>query len=147
MFGPLAGSPSASAPAAMGSARHGLAGVLLGAAAIATAAHAESRGELLYSTHCIACHTSQMHWRDKKAATDWTSLKFQVQRWQSAAGLDWSEADIQDVTRYLNESIYRYAPASNPLTLDLPAMRRHRPALPGTASLDAGAGRPNPSVR
>ena len=34
-----------------------------------------SRGELLYSKHCIACHTAQVHWRDKKLATDWKSLK------------------------------------------------------------------------
>lgn len=24
-----------------------------------------SRGELLYSTHCIACHSTQIHWREK----------------------------------------------------------------------------------
>ena len=83
-------------------------GGLLSAVAIGPFAYAESRGELLYSTHCIACHTTQMHWRDKKVATDWESLKFQVQRWQDASSLRWSESDIQDVTRYLNESIYRY---------------------------------------
>jgi hypothetical protein len=37
-----------------------------------------SRGELLYSTHCVSCHTTQVHWRDKKLATDWTGLKAQV---------------------------------------------------------------------
>lgn len=84
-------------------------GVLFGAAAIGPAAYAQSRGELLYSTHCISCHTTEMHWRDKKVATDWASLRFQVRRWQDNAGLGWNEADIREVTRYLNESIYRYA--------------------------------------
>ena len=83
-------------------------GVLFGAAAIAPGANAQSRGQLLYSTHCVSCHTSEVHWRDKKAATDWASLRFQVRRWQENAGLDWNEADISEVTRYLNESIYRY---------------------------------------
>jgi len=100
-------------------------GGLLSAVAIGPFAYAESRGELLYSTHCIACHTTQMHWRDKKVATDWTSLKFQVRRWQDASSLSWSESDIQEVTRYLNESIYRYPPLSDPLTRLAPPIREH----------------------
>lgn len=90
-------------------------GVLFGAAVIGPGAHAQSRGELLYSTHCISCHTTEMHWRDKKVATDWASLRFQVRRWQDNAGLGWSEADIQEVTRYLNESIYRYTQTADSL--------------------------------
>ncbi len=89
------------------------AAVVVGTITGAPFAHAQSRGELLYSTHCISCHTSEMHWRDKKVATDWTSLKFQVRRWQGNAGLAWRESDIEDVTRYLNESIYRYVQTSN----------------------------------
>jgi len=42
--------------------------------ALADPTHSLSRGELLYSTHCIACHTAQVHWRDKKQATDWELL-------------------------------------------------------------------------
>ena len=91
-------------------------GVLLSAAAVAPCAIAQSRGELLYSTHCISCHTAEMHWRDKKVAVDWTSLRFQVGRWQDNAGLGWSKADIQEVTRYLNESIYHYTETSDSLT-------------------------------
>jgi mono/diheme cytochrome c family protein len=82
--------------------------VLMAALALALPARAESRGELLYSTHCIACHTSQMHWRDKKLATDWASLKAQVQRWQAGAMLGWNEQDVIEVTRYLNDTFYRF---------------------------------------
>lgn len=67
-----------------------------------------SRGQLLYGNHCIACHNTQMHWRDQKLATDWASLKVQVRRWQGAAQLNWSEDDIDDVARFLNESFYRF---------------------------------------
>ncbi len=89
-------------------------GLLFGAAVLVATAQAESRGELLYSTHCITCHTSQMHWREKRAATDWTRLKAEVRRWQGAAALNWSEADIDEVARYLNDSIYRFAQTPDP---------------------------------
>ncbi len=69
---------------------------------------AETRGELLYSTHCLACHTTQMHWRNERQAFDWESLKFQVRRWQGNAGLAWNDADIAEVSRYLNETIYHF---------------------------------------
>ena len=71
-------------------------------------APAPARGELLYSRHCIACHTTEMHWRNNKQAYDWNSLKEQVRRWQGNAGLMWEEADIVEVSRYLNDTIYRY---------------------------------------
>jgi mono/diheme cytochrome c family protein len=77
-----------------------------------------SRGELLYSTYCITCHSTQMHWRDKKIATNWTSLKEEVRRWQRTSGLGWSEDDVTAVASYLNVQFYRFpAPgiASSPV--------------------------------
>jgi mono/diheme cytochrome c family protein len=76
---------------------------------LAQAGAQPSRGQLLYDTHCVACHDTQVHWRDARAATDWRSLKAEVRRWQARALLDWSEADIVQVTRHLNERIYRFA--------------------------------------
>ncbi len=67
-----------------------------------------ARGELLYSTHCIACHSDKMHWRDKKIVTDWKSLQSEIERWQGVSGLSWSREDIADVARYLNTLYYRY---------------------------------------
>ncbi len=69
---------------------------------------APSRGELLYTTHCIACHTTQVHWRDRRLVTDFASLVAQVGRWQKNSGLDWSSEEILDVVRYLNTTIYRF---------------------------------------
>ena len=37
---------------------------------MAQAAPVPGRGELLYDTHCRGCHTEQVHWRDKKLATE-----------------------------------------------------------------------------
>lgn len=83
--------------------------VLAAAACSAQAAPpSPTRGELLYTTHCIACHNSQMHWRDQRLATDWASLRAQVRRWQGVANLGWSDDDILEVARHLNERIYRY---------------------------------------
>ena len=84
------------------------AGLLVGTLALAPPANAQSRGELLYSTHCIACHTSKMHWRDNRQATDWNSLQTQVRRWQGTAMLQWNDADIRAVTGYLNQTYYRF---------------------------------------
>ena len=77
---------------------------------------AQSRGELLYTTHCIACHTMQIHWRDDRLVGDWVTLKFQVRRWQGAASLGWTDGDILDVTRYLNGSIYHFEQTTDSIT-------------------------------
>ena len=68
-----------------------------------------ARGELLYNTHCIACHTTKMHWRDQRLATDWNSLNVQVRRWQSAIQLDWDDDDIASTASYLNRLYYRFS--------------------------------------
>jgi mono/diheme cytochrome c family protein len=67
-----------------------------------------SRGRLLYETHCVACHNSQMHWRDRRIARDWPGLVEQVRAWQARASLGWSEGDIVEVARHLNDTIYRF---------------------------------------
>jgi mono/diheme cytochrome c family protein len=84
--------------------------VCLGIPAIANALSEKDspRGELLYTTHCIACHNDKIHWRDNKVARNWSSLKAQVQRWQAVEGLKWSTSDIGEVARYLNSRYYHY---------------------------------------
>lgn len=81
--------------------------VVLSLAAATAQAQPASRGQLLYDNHCIACHSTQMHWRDKKLVADWASLKVQVRRWQATAQLNWSEDDIDDVARFLNDAFYK----------------------------------------
>ena len=82
-----------------------------------------SRGELLYSTHCIACHTTEIHWRERKLVTDWSSLKSQVFRWQSNTGLSWTDGDIAAVTSYLNELYYRFPAPGAQAALEPPLQR------------------------
>ena len=69
---------------------------------------AETRSRLLYSVRCVASHTTQMHWRNDRQSFEWESLKFQVRRWRGNAGLVWNDADIAQVSSYLNGIIYHY---------------------------------------
>jgi mono/diheme cytochrome c family protein len=82
----------------------GLAGTTCGAA-LAQAVAPPGRGELLYATHCIECHSTQLHWREQRQARDWDSLKAQVRRWQGTAGLGWSDEDIVAVARHLHDRV------------------------------------------
>lgn len=68
-----------------------------------------SRGALLYETHCIECHTAQVHWRDRQQARDWATLKAEVFRWQAAARLAWTDAEVEAVSDFLNDTIYHFA--------------------------------------
>ncbi len=86
-----------------------------------------SRGELLYSTHCVSCHSTQVHWRDKTLATDWTSLRAQVSRWQSNTGLGWSDDDVVAVARYLNDLYYRFPAPARTAALQRPLPRASTP--------------------
>ena len=97
--------------------------VLAGLFAPTGAASAQSRGELLYNTHCIACHSTQMHWRDQRRATDLDSLTEQVRLWQGRALLSWAEDDIVEVTRHLNQSIYRFGQPTVRSSLDASVVR------------------------
>jgi mono/diheme cytochrome c family protein len=65
------------------------------------------RGRLLYETHCIACHTTQAHWRDKHVVRSWADLLYQVTRMQNNAGQEWSMTEITDVAAYLNDLFYK----------------------------------------
>ncbi len=83
-----------------------------GAATAQAPAVPATRGALLYQNHCAACHTEQMHWRERRQARNWDSLRALVRHWQGEARLSWTDADIDAVTRHLNETIYRFdAPA------------------------------------
>jgi mono/diheme cytochrome c family protein len=65
------------------------------------------RGRLLYETHCVACHTTQAHWRDKHLVKTQADLLYQVAKWQKTAGQSWSSEEIQDAAAYLNEAFYQ----------------------------------------
>ena len=113
--------------------KHRLASWLLTACmggAISVAAEpapSDSRGELLYTTYCVGCHSTEVHWRDKRLATDWPSLTAQVFRWQSNTGRGWSDNDVVAVTRYLNDLYYRFPAPARTVALQRPLPRASTP--------------------
>jgi hypothetical protein len=64
------------------------------------------RGGDLYRDNCNACHTAQVHWREKRLVRSWDDLLFQVSRWQAIGGLAWSREEVADVAAYLNSVFY-----------------------------------------
>lgn len=85
----------------------------------------EGRGEMLYQNHCIACHTTQVHWRDQRLAKDWPSLRAQVRRWERNTGLTWNDEDIESVSQYLNQRYYRFLDPPKDKAISM-FIRRHR---------------------
>ncbi len=72
------------------------------------AADAE-RGKLLYETRCHACHEASVHNRSARKAKSYRDIRTQVQRWAGEAGGNWTPAEIEDVSYYLNQRYYRFA--------------------------------------
>ena len=64
------------------------------------------RGGDLYRDSCNACHTAQVHWREKRLVRTWDDLLYQVARWQGIADLRWSQEEVADVAAYLNAVFY-----------------------------------------
>lgn len=87
-----------------------VAGAMLALAAAIPAALAEpSRGQQLYETHCINCHTVSVHGREKRAAQDFDGIRQWVARWNANIALGWSDEEIGEVAFYLNERYYGFA--------------------------------------
>ena len=80
----------------------------LDAAGAASKTADEGVGALLYSTHCVGCHTAQVHWRAGKRVTNAAALRAEVRRWQDKVGLGWSDDEIAAVAQYLNTLHYHF---------------------------------------
>jgi len=66
-----------------------------------------ANGRALYQSACDACHSQNIHWRDKRLAKSWDLLVHEVTRWQRNAGRRWDANEIRDVAAYLNERFYQ----------------------------------------
>ena len=92
--------------------RGGLLAAILGIASAASVAAADlpniERGRALYENHCVVCHTSKVHRRYPPSAIDLEALRYIVKVWVEEQNLRWSDADIEDVVRYLDSAYYRF---------------------------------------
>ena len=72
-----------------------------------------ARGQALYESRCVGCHTKSVHQREARRATSFEGLLAQVARWNATLGGDWTAEDIEDVAVYLNQRFYKHdCPAS-----------------------------------
>ncbi len=84
-----------------------LGGVLAGLSAPATSADFD-RGQALYERHCQSCHETWEHRREPgEGVVTLDGLRARVAAWSAHSGLEWSAAEIDDVTSYLNRHFYR----------------------------------------
>ena len=65
-------------------------------------------GKLLYDNHCIVCHDSTVHIREKRRVRSIGDIHYWVRRWSASLELDWSESQIEQVVHYLNRRFYRF---------------------------------------
>ncbi len=72
-------------------------------------------GAALYAENCVACHAamtggdgSVLYTRDDRSVKSSDALHKQVNRCQSSLGLNWSNAQINSVQQYLNNSFYKF---------------------------------------
>ena len=66
------------------------------------------RGEMLYTNHCLGCHESLVHIREKRQVKNLDALRAKVIRWSQELELKWSSDEIADVMLYLNMRYYHY---------------------------------------
>ena len=76
----------------------GMGVTIAGAAELAREAH---------DTYCIACHTTSVYTRDDRLASDYDSLRAQVDRWQSTISLSWSKEEIDQMASWLAKNYYQ----------------------------------------
>lgn len=67
-----------------------------------------SRGEMLYTNHCLSCHESIVHIRNKRQVKNLAELQSIVSHWSQELELRWSSREIKDVVLYLNLHYYHY---------------------------------------
>ena len=76
---------------------------------LGAAAQDVERGQLLYQTHCGACHSERTHdERLRPAVKDLAELRDMVARWVPHSKRQYTLDEIEDIVQYLNETHYRF---------------------------------------
>jgi mono/diheme cytochrome c family protein len=68
------------------------------------------RGRLLYENTCTECHGRSVLSRKDRIATNYDEIRTQVERWRKQARAPWTAAEVEDVTAWLNQAVYRFKP-------------------------------------
>lgn len=90
--------------------------LLLGSASTAIFAKEKSdmvlgnakNGAKLHAKHCTACHKNEVYTRKVKIVKSLAGLSGRVKACSGQVGANFSREQIQDVTKYLNSSFYKF---------------------------------------
>ncbi len=66
------------------------------------------RGQMLYENHCLECHESKVHIRKQSKVRSLKNLEQEVNRWGQELDLAWRNKEIEDISRYLNHTFYKF---------------------------------------
>lgn len=88
--------------------RYALAAIILLLVSTSASSQDAWRGRLLHENHCTSCHTSTLHLRENRAATNRAEVKAFIERWVKTQNLVWTDEDKADVLAYLIENFYEY---------------------------------------
>ena len=67
------------------------------------------QGKPLYETHCGTCHYEKLHNRKTTNIKTIVALKLEVAKWAAQTNRRFTQAELDDIAEYLNESHYRLA--------------------------------------
>lgn len=86
----------------------GVLSAVLGLGSLGARAEDGSRGQLLYDFACDACHNKGVHQRASRKATNFPELRGFVVRWATELGTQWTDLEIDEVARFLNDKYYHF---------------------------------------
>ena len=81
---------------------------------LAPSAHAASlpgdsaEGKRLLDANCMECHQTDVYTRKDRSVTSLAGLKEQVASCTHMAPKDFSESEMQDLLKYLNDQFYHF---------------------------------------
>lgn len=66
------------------------------------------QGSRLLDQHCSSCHGTEPYTRPDRAVKSLQDLQAQVRMCERSQDLNWSDAQIDDVSAYLNDLFYHF---------------------------------------
>lgn len=65
-------------------------------------------GEKLHTKHCTACHKNEVYTRKNKNVKSFSALAGRVKGCSGQVGANFTREQLQDVTKFLNSSFYKF---------------------------------------
>lgn len=69
---------------------------------------AAPRGQMLYENHCMSCHESVVHIRERQQAESLPQLRARVLYWADYLQMRWGREEVEEVVKHLDSQYYRF---------------------------------------